>query len=225
MDDELRAAADVPSPIRNGARPHLVRRLYDWVLHWAETPYGAWALFFLAFAESSFFPIPPDVLLIALAISIPTKSFRYALVCCAGSLIGALAGYGIGWGLWAALEGVFIPHVFSRETFDHVVRLYEKYDFWVVFTAAFSPIPYKVITVSAGVCGISLPMFLIASAIGRAGRFFLVAALIRIFGKPIREFIEKRFNWVTIVFTVLLIAGFVILRYWNAIGAFVRSFF
>lgn len=206
-------------------KPHVIRRLYDWVLHWAETPYGAWALFVLAFAESSFFPVPPDVLLIALAFSIPARSFRYALICAAGSLVGGLVGYGIGAGLWAALHGLFIPHLFSQAAFDYVVSLYEQYDFWVVFTAAFTPIPYKVITISAGVCRISLPMFFIASAVGRAARFFLVAALIRIFGRAIRDFIERYFNTMTVVFTILLVGGFALIRYWSSIVAFLKSLF
>jgi len=206
-------------------RPNIIRRLYDWVLHWAETPYGPWALFLLAFAESSFFPIPPDVLLIALAISIPAKSFRYALICCAGSLLGGLAGYGIGAGLWAAVHDLFIPYLFGQDTFDRAVRLYEQYDFWVVFAAAFTPIPYKVITITAGVCRINLPMFMIASVVGRAARFFLVAGLIRIFGKPIRNFVEKYFNLVTVLFTILLIGGFAVIRYWSAIVAFLKSLF
>ena len=204
-------------------RPHIVRRLYNWVLHWAETPYGAWALFLLAFAESSFFPIPPDVLLIALALSIPTRSFRYAAICTGGSVVGGLTGYAIGAGLWALVQGMFIPYLFSQETFNHAVSLYEQYDFWVVFIAAFTPIPYKVITISAGVCRINLPMFILASSVGRAARFFLVAGVIRIFGRPIRNFVEKYFDLATIAFTVLLIAGFVGIRYWEAITAFFRS--
>lgn len=196
-------------------RPHVIRRLYDWVLHWAETPYGVWALFLLAFAESSFFPVPPDVLLIALALSIPARSFRYALICSAGSVLGGMFGYLIGLGLWDALDTLFIPHLFSQATFDHVKELYAQHDFWIVFIAAFTPIPYKVITISAGVCQINIGAFLIASIIGRSARFFLVAALIRLFGAHIRNFIEKYFNWVTIAFTVLLIAGFVLVRYWR----------
>lgn len=206
-------------------KPNIIRRLYDWILHWAETPYGIWALFLLAFAESSFFPVPPDVLLIALAISIPTRSFRYALIATVGSLIGGVAGYGIGWGLWHWAEPIFIPALFSRLNFDRVVALYEQWNFWVVFTAAFTPIPYKVITITAGVCKISFPMFVIASVVGRAARFFLVAALIRIFGKRIREFIEKYFNLLSIVFTMLLIGGFLLIRYWDSIVQTVKSLF
>jgi membrane protein YqaA with SNARE-associated domain len=215
------AESDAPQPqvdaVAATRRPHLIRRLYDWVLNWAETPYGVWALFILAFAESSFFPIPPDVLLIALAFSIPARAFRYALISAIGSVLGGLAGYGIGFGLWEAAHGLFIPHVFSQAAFDSVVGYYAKYDFWIVFTAAFTPIPYKVITITAGVCRINLPMFIIASAVGRAARFFLVAWLIHHFGKPIRTFIEKYFNLVTVLFTVGLIGGFVLLRYWEQI--------
>ena len=223
----FKALEDVVSSAEKAAlkRPHVLRRLYDWVLHWAETPYGAWALFLLAFAESSFFPVPPDVLLIALALSIPAKSFRYAAICTAGSVVGGLAGYGIGAGLWAAVHGVFIPHLFSQATFDHVVELYQQYDFWVVFAAAFTPIPYKVIAITAGVCHIPLPMFLIASCIGRAARFFLVAALLRAFGERIREFIDRYFNLVTIGFTALFVAGFFGVRYWNGIVEFLKSVF
>jgi len=204
-------------------KPHIVRRLYDWVLHWAETPYGVWALFLLAFAESSFFPVPPDVLLIALALSIPKKSFRYGAICTGGSVVGGLAGYAIGAGFWALVSGIFIPHLFSQATFDHAVALYERYDFWVVFTAAFTPIPYKVITISAGVCRINLGMFVLASAIGRGARFFLVAGLIRLFGRPVRVFVERYFDLVTISFTVLLVGGFVVARYWRAIAALFGS--
>lgn len=198
-------------------RPHVIRRLYDWVLHWAETPYGVWALFLLAFAESSFFPIPPDVLLIALALSIPAKAFRYALICTFGSVLGGLFGYAIGFGVWEVSRGLFIPHIFSQATFDNVVAKYERYDFWIVFIAAFTPIPYKVITITAGVCKINLGMFIIASAVGRAARFFLVAWMIHHFGPPIRRFIDEYFNLVTVVFTAALIGGFVVIKYWDAI--------
>lgn len=201
------------------SRPHPIRRLYNWVLHWAETPYGVWALFALAFAESSFFPIPPDVLLIALAFSIPAKSFRYALICTIGSVLGGLFGYLIGFGLWEAVDTLFIPLLFSQHAFDRVVGYYDKYDFWIVFIAAFTPIPYKVITITAGVCKISLPMFVLASAIGRAARFYIVALLIHHFGKSIRGFIEKYFNLMTVLFTVFLVGGFVILTYWEKIKA------
>lgn len=224
-----------------GRKRNVVRRLYDWVLHWAETPYGPAALFLLAFAESSFFPIPPDVLLIALAISIPTRSMRYALIATVGSLLGGVAGYGIGWGLWeslgqpaaaAALEanppitggGLLFKYIpgFTVEVFLKVQDKYNQHAMATVFTAAFTPIPYKIITIAAGVCKINFWLFLFASTVGRAARFFLVAALIRIYGKPVRHFIEKYFNLLTILFAILLIGGFAVIRYWETIVGLFR---
>lgn len=194
-------------------KPNIVRRLYNWVLHWAETPWGAAALFVLAFAESSFFPIPPDVLLIALCLGIPSKSFRYALICTVGSVLGAWVGYGIGHYAWAGMSDWFIPSVFSQELFDYVSNLFKDNTFWAIFTAGFTPIPYKVFTVVGGVCSIDFWVFTIASIISRGLRFFLIAGLIWKFGPPIKSFIDKYFNLLAIVFTVLLIGGFVLIKY------------
>lgn len=194
-------------------RHGFVRRIYDWVLHWADTPWAVPALFLISFAESSFFPIPPDVLLIALCVGDRAKSWSFALWCSIASVLGGLAGYGIGMFFWDAVDQWFLGTVFSQEQFDNVRNLYAEHDFWIVFIAAFTPIPYKVITITAGVCGINLPMFLLASAVGRSARFFLVAGLIRRFGPPIREFLETRFELVTIAGTVLLVGGFVAARY------------
>ncbi|MBE0596923.1 MAG: DedA family protein [Desulfuromonadales bacterium] len=193
----------------------LLRRLYDWVLHWAHTPYGIPALFLLAFAESSFFPIPPDVLLIALCLSLPTHAFRFAAIAAVGSVLGGIAGYGIGIGLWEVVSPLFFRYVpgFTEEGFVHVQRLFATYDFWTVFTAGFTPIPYKVITIGAGVFKINFPIFVFASAVGRSLRFFLVAWLIHRYGPPVREFIDRYFNWLTIVFMVLLVGGFLLIKY------------
>jgi membrane protein YqaA with SNARE-associated domain len=192
-----------------------VRRLYDWVLHWADTPYALAALAVLAFAESSFFPIPPDVLLVAMCLGERRRWLTFAAVCGVASVLGGMAGYAIGWGFWSAVDQFFFNYVpgFTEEKFELVRGLYETWNFWIVFVAAFTPIPFKVITVTAGVFGINFPMFVIASAVGRSARFFLVALLLYYFGEPVREFIDKRFNMVTIVFTILLIGGFVLLRY------------
>ncbi|MGC8738098.1 MAG: YqaA family protein [Candidatus Hydrogenedens sp.] len=194
----------------------LLRRLYDWVLSWAESPYGASALFLLAFAESSFFPIPPDVLLIALCIGNRLKSFWFAFLCAIGSVMGGVFGYLIGYSVWMVVQDFFFNYVpgFTPETFEHVKNLYENYNFWIVFVAAFTPIPYKVITIAAGVCTINFPMFLIASAIGRSARFFLVSTLIFIFGEKIRNFIDRWFDWCVVTFTILLIGGFVVIKWW-----------
>ncbi|MBQ5753889.1 MAG: DedA family protein [Alistipes sp.] len=194
---------------------NIVRKLYDWVLSWSESRWGALALFVLAFAESSFFPIPPDVLLIALCIGATAKSFRFAAICLAGSVIGAMAGYAIGHFAWqtpsgefTALANFFYEHVFTLEQFNEVKALYDQYNFWIVFTAGFTPLPYKLITISGGLFNINLPMFIIASVVSRGMRFFLVAALIWKFGAPIKSFIEKYFNILAVAFTVLLIGMF-----------------
>ena len=189
-----------------------IRRLYDWVIGWADTPFAVPALFLLAFAESSFFPIPPDVLLVAMCIGSVQKSYRYASWCAIGSVIGGAAGYAIGFYFWE-LDGVqqfffdYIPGV-SPESVERVSGLYDDWSFWIVFAAAFTPIPYKVITILAGVCAINFPMFLVGSAVGRSARFFLVAWLFRRFGPGIKDFIETRFALVTLLGTLLLVGGF-----------------
>ncbi len=193
----------------------MVKRLYDWVLSWGDSRWGALALFVLAFAESSFFPIPPDVLLIALCLGAVTRSFRFAAICLAGSILGAAGGYAIGYYLWqntageyTALANWFFAHVFSEESFFEVKSLYDEYDFWIVFTAGFTPLPYKLFTISGGLFRIDLVMFFVASIVSRGLRFFLIAGLIWKFGAPIKTFIEKYFNLLAILFTVLLIGGF-----------------
>lgn len=192
-----------------------LRRLYDWVLSWAQTPYGGIALFFLAFIESSVFPVPPDVLLIALALSAPTRAFRFALIAACGSVLGGLFGYLLGFGLWHVLGSYFYAYVpgFSPEGFVRVQDLFERYNFWVVFSAGFTPIPYKIITIGAGVFQINLPVFVLASAVGRSLRFFLVAWFLYRFGPPVRILIEKYFNLLALVFFILLLAGVWVVKY------------
>lgn len=193
----------------------LIRRLYDWVLHWAETPYGAPALFLLAFVESSVFPVPPDVLLIALCITLPRRAWYYALLCSVGSLLGGMLGYLLGWGFWSLLDDFFFSYVpgFTPDLFARVQALYAEHDFWVVFAAGFTPIPYKVITIAAGVFLINFPIFVLASLIGRSARFFLVAGLIRRFGPGIRSFVDRYFNLLSMLFLILLVGGFLVVKY------------
>ena len=198
-----------------------LRRLYDWILHWAETKYVVPALFLLAFAESSFFPIPPDVLLIPLALGARSKAIRFALVCSVASIVGGIAGYGIGYFSWwsgaeaySAVALFFFNHIpgFTEQVFLNIQEKYEIYNFLIVFTAGFTPIPFKIITISAGAFSINFTMFLLASTVSRSTRFFLVALLIRQFGEPITAFIDKYFNVLSIIFTLLLIGGFLVLK-------------
>ena len=198
-----------------------LRRLYEWILHWAETKYGVPALFLLALAESSFFPIPPDVLLIPLALGARSKAIRFALVCSVASIVGGIVGYGIGYFAWwngaeaySAVALFFFNHIpgFTEEVFLNIQEKYEIYNFLSVFTAGFTPIPFKIITISAGAFNVNFLMFLLASTVSRSARFFMVALLIRQFGEPITAFIDKYFNLLSIIFTILLIGGFLVLK-------------
>ena len=197
-----------------GPRLGVLRRLYDWVLHWAQTPYGPMALFLLAMAESSFFPIPPDPILIALCLGAVTRSFRFAAIATAASVVGGMIGYGIGAGAWHVAQDWFFTYVpgVNPESFARVQGLYDRFDFWAVFLAGLTPIPYKVFTLSAGVFSINFGIFLIASVLSRGLRFFVVAALIHRFGHSIAAFIDRYFNLLALAFGVLLVAGFIVIE-------------
>ncbi len=190
------------------------RKIYEWTIHWARTPQAAKALSLLAFAESSFFPVPPDVLLIAMCVAKPRKSFAYAALCSLFSVLGGMLGYLIGWAFWEAAGPFFFSYIpgFTEEAFGKVASLYQSNAFLTVFSAGFTPIPYKVFTITGGVCRISFATLVIASVVGRSGRFFLVGGLIYFFGEPVRTFIEKYLGWLTIAFVILLIAGFLVIR-------------
>ncbi|MBI5237273.1 MAG: DedA family protein [Deltaproteobacteria bacterium] len=190
----------------------MLRRLYDWVLSWAHKPHGAWALFALSFAESSFFPIPPDVLQIALSLSRPKRSFYFALVSTIASVLGGIAGYMIGLYFMEAIGYNIVKLYGFTERFDYIQNLYRHYDAWAVGIAGFTPIPYKVFTIAAGAFQIKFWVFVAASAVSRAARFFIVAALIFKYGTPVKSFIDRYFNILTIAFTALLIAGFIVIR-------------
>ena len=185
-----------------------LRALYTWVLHWAQTPYGSPALFLNAFAESSFFLIPPDPLLIALCLSAPQNAFKYAFICSLGSVLGGGFGYLIGAQFMKVVGERIIRFYKAERHFNRVKRLYSKNAFWAVAVAGFTPIPYKVFTIAAGACNIKLSTFFSASVMSRSARFFLVAWLISLYGEEIKAFIDKYFNLLTIIFAVLLIAGF-----------------
>ena len=198
----------------------MIKRLYDWVLSWSSSRWGWLALFIIALCESSWFPIPPDILLIALCLGATKSSFRFAGVTLLGSIIGAMLGYAIGYFLWTtptgeatAIANFFYNNVFSEESFNNVASLYDKYNFWIVFTAGFTPLPYKLFTIAGGMFDINFVMFLIASTISRGLRFFLIGWLIWRYGQPIKVFIDKYFNLLATLFTALLI-GFFALAVW-----------
>lgn len=189
-----------------------VRACYDWTINWAKTKYANWALFCISFAESSFFPVPPDVLLIPMVIAERKKWFQTALICSVASVLGSLLGYFIGYQLFELVGQKIVDFYNLQEVVRMLSEKYSQHAFITVFTAAFTPIPYKAITITAGLFKISLLSLVIASAVGRSARFFIVAGLIRIFGEKIQYFIEKYFNILTIAFVVLLIGGFAVLK-------------
>lgn len=198
----------------------MIRRLYDWVLSWSGSRWGWLALLFIALFEANWFPLPPDVLLIALCLGATKRSFRFATICLIGSVTGAALGYGIGHFLWitpqgdpTALANLFYDHVFSIESFQNVGNLYDRFNFWIVFTAGFTPLPFKLFTIAGGMFNINFVMFIIASTVSRGMRFFLIAGLIWKFGAPIKSFIDKYFNLLATLFTIMLI-GFTALAFW-----------
>jgi membrane protein YqaA with SNARE-associated domain len=191
----------------------MIRRLYDWVLSWGQSPHAPYALLVLAFCESSFFPIPPDVLLMALAISIPTRSFYYALVSSIGSVLGGAFGYLIGYQFMDLIGFRIINFYHLTEQYNYVGQIYNKYNAIAVGIAGFTPVPYKIFTIAAGAFKINFWIFLLASIVSRSARFFLVGTLIYLYGESIREFIEKYLNLLTIIFVLLLLGGFILLKW------------
>ena len=193
----------------------MLRRVYDWVLGWADHRYGGLALLLLAFAESSVFPIPPDVLLMALALGKPGAAFRFALICSVGSVAGGLAGYLIGWLLMDGLGRPIIELYNAQAAYAEVEQRFVAHGGWAVAIAGFTPIPYKVFTIAAGATQLSLSSFVLASVVSRSARFFLISGLIYYYGPTIKVFIDKYFNILTIVFTVLVLLGFVLLGWYG----------
>ena len=193
------------------------RHLYNWVIGFADSKHGGTALFALSFAESSFFPVPPDVLLGPLTLGAPRKWFRFALSCSIASIFGGIFGYLIGMFLWSIIGEWVIIHMswagLTEANFAVFQQWYDKHDFKIVFLCGFTPIPYKVCTISAGIAEINFLGFFIASTISRSARFFLVAGLFGWKGKAIRPFVEKYFNWLSLLFAVLLIGGFLVIKW------------
>jgi len=199
-----------------------IRSLYDWVLSWAYKKTGHYGLALISFTESIFFPIPPDVLLIPLCIGNPKKIFKFASICTFGSILGASIGYFLGYSIWwdesrnfSLIALKFFEYIpsFNEETFESIKLLYDEYNLLIIFTAGFTPIPFKIFTISAGAFNLNFFMFIFASSISRGARFFLLAVLLKLFGESITNFIDKYFNILSLIFTITLICGFLLLKY------------
>ncbi len=200
------AEADVPQKLS------LLQRVYNRCMEWIQTPAGVWALFFIAVAESSFFPIPPDVFLIALCVGAPKKSFKFALICSLGSVIGGAIGYGLGLGFMDTVGQSILNLYGLQDKYALVQELYQQYDALAVGAAGFTPLPYKLFTITAGAFKIDFVTFMVVSLVARSARFFLVSALIYKFGAPVQYFINRYFNVLTLVFLGLLIGGFILIK-------------
>ena len=191
----------------------MIRRLYDWTIDLAAHPHALWALAIIAFVESSVFPIPPDVVIIPMILAAREKAWKIAIVCTVASVIGGLAGYGIGHFLFEEIGKPFLDFYGYGAKFSVFQEKYNEWGAWAVFIAGVTPFPYKVITILSGATGLDLTVFSISSVLARGLRFFIVAALLWHFGAPIRAFIEKRLGLLFVVFSVLLVGGFVVLKF------------
>ena len=185
-------------------------KLYDKVMRWSVHRHALWYLGGLSFAESSFFPVPPDVMLAPMSLARPARAYQFAMVTTLASVSGGILGYLVGRLAFGIVEPWIVAWQYS-DALEYAQQWFNDYGFWAIFLAGFSPIPYKIFTVTAGVFGVSIPVFLIASTVGRAGRFLLVGALVGWGGPAIQPFIEKYLGWLTLAFVALLILGFVVL--------------
>ena len=191
----------------------MLRALYDWTQSLSRSRHALWALAVVAFVESSVFPIPPDVLMVAMIIAAPSRAFVIASVATVASVAGGLAGYWIGYGAFETVGRPVLEFYGKEAYFAEFAERYNDWGAWAVLMAGVTPFPYKVITILSGATALSLPVFILASIIARALRFFIVAALLWKFGAPIRDFVEHRLGLVFTVFVVLLIGGFALVRY------------
>lgn len=191
----------------------MLRKLYDTTITLAEHPKALWILAIVSFAESSFFPIPPDVLLLPMVLAAPTKAWRYALVCSVSSILGGIFGYIIGAYFFDIVGQPIVDFYHLQSQFESFSALYNDHGAAIVAVAGFSPIPYKVFTIASGVTNLDIATFIIASALSRSARFFLVAALPWKFGEPIHEFIENHLGKLTLIFSILLVGAYLLLKY------------
>lgn len=191
----------------------MMRQLYDWMMRMAGDRRAPHALFWVSFAESSFFPIPPDVMLVPMVLAQRSKAWSYALLATVASVIGGIAGYAIGYFFIETVGRPILEFYGKAEGFDAFKQLFNDYGVWILIIKGMTPLPYKVLTITAGATQMAIVPFVLASIVARAMRFFLVAALLYWFGPPIKEFIDRRLMLVTTTGVVLLVGGFVAVRY------------
>jgi membrane protein YqaA with SNARE-associated domain len=191
----------------------MLQRLYAHTLDIAAGPHALWVLLAVAFAESSFFPLPPDLLLIPMILARPKEAWRLAALCTLTSVVGGLLGYAIGYFLFDAIGRPVLEFYNAMDAYDALKAGFAKWGVWIIIIKGMTPIPYKLITIASGVAQFPLPAFIFASIVSRSLRFFLVAALLWQFGDAARGFIERRLTLITTLFAAALVGGFVALRY------------
>ena len=190
----------------------MIKAVYNWTIKLSATRYALWALAIVAFAESSFFPIPPDILLIPLIIAKPKNAYLIAFIAMIASVFGGSLGYYIGLKLYETVGIIIINFYHAQQLFLEFQAQFNKYGAAAVLFAGVTPFPYKIITISSGIAGMSFYQFLIFSIIARGARFFIIAILLRLYGEPIRNFIERHLNLLFIIFMVLLVLGFLLIK-------------
>ena len=191
----------------------VIKKMYDWAMSIAAKSNAVWALVVISFIESSFFPIPPDIFLIPLILAQREKAFRLALYCTIASVLGGYFGYGIGYLLDETVLTPLLTDWHMIDAFNRFKDWYNEWGSWVVFIAVTTPFPYKIVTIASGAVGLHLFVFTIASVISRGLRFFLIAWLLYRFGKPMKEYIEKNLGWLSILFVLLLLCGFLLIKF------------
>ncbi len=190
-----------------------MKKIYDWMLNAASKENALWVLFAVSFIESSFFPIPPDIMLIPMVLATPKKAWKIAGTCTIASVLGGYFGYTIGFLGFDLIAKPLLEFYGYMDKFDSFKQYYIEYGAWIVFVAGLTPFPYKVITIASGAVGMNLLIFGLASVVARGMRFFLVAGMLKICGEPIKEFIEKHFGLLSILFFILLFGGFILIKY------------
>lgn len=191
----------------------MLHRLYMRTLALAASPRAGWWLFGIAFAEASFFPVPPDALLIPMALARPDRAWRLAAICLAGSVIGGALGYLIGYAVFDQLARPLIEMYGYGDRFAAFQALYARWGLWLILVKGLTPIPYKIVTIASGAARFNFWMFMAASLVTRGARFFIVAALLRYYGTPVRDFIERRLTLVTSLLAAGIVGGFLVLRF------------
>ena len=194
------------------ASPSWLRRLYDWTIRNANTPKAVWTVTLISFAESSFFPLPPDLMLIPMILADRAKAWWLAFICTMSSVLGGLLGYGIGYFLFETAGEWIIQTYHLESSFRHFQADFQAWGFWIIALKGLTPIPFKLVTIASGVAGLNLTQFVFASIIARSFRFFLLAGLLWFFGDWARTFIERYLPWVLSSTLVILIGGFIAVK-------------